>query len=196
MTNTDIIHDVIALDDAICALTPDGVLIDPLARPIRWLAFWAIGIVLLLAVIVWVASVFSLHLSILGVMGWLLRNLFLLVAIASGVGALYNQWKSLRQPVVGINPDTELIEVLQAHAVRRIPFSVVTSLRIAADPANNPVDHILNRIFVQVGLPRRGIGLVLQHGEVVWCGTVTGPDAAERARDIRHRISECITSTR
>lgn len=196
MAEPNPIHDVILMDDALCALTPEGVLIDPLARPVRWLPFWLLAVLAALGALLLLMSLFSIQLTVVGLVGWLLRNTILAAALLVLVVVLYVQWTSLRQPVVGINPSTELIVVERSASVRRIPFSVVTSLRIASDPANNSVDRGLNRIYEQFNVPRRGIGLVLQHGEVVWCGVVSGVDARERARNIRQRISECITSTR
>lgn len=196
MAEASLLRDMIEMDDAICALTPEGVLIDPLARPIRWVLWAALGVVLALTVLLLPMSLLSLHLSLGGLLSWLLRNVILIGAGLGLAASLYTQWKALRQPVVGINPATELIELVRVASVRRIPFSVVTSLRIATDPADNAVDRAVNRLYNHLNIPRRGIGLVLQHGEVVWCGIVSGPDVRERARAIRQRISECITSTR
>jgi len=192
------LRDIIPMDDAICALTPEGVLIDPLARPSRWVVFWAMGALAVLAGLLFIFSILTLPNSFWSVLSWLLRNVLLLIGELGLLSALYMQWKALRRPVVAINPQTELIEVIWANGVRRIPFPAVTSLRIAADPVENRIDVMLNRLAEALPLQvsRRGIGFVLQHGEVVWCGVVSGADARERARAIRHRISECITSTR
>lgn len=196
MAVTAVLHDVIEMDDAICALTPEGVLIDPLARPVRWVVLGALVGLWVLTALLLLMSLVSVHLALVGVLSWLLRNAILLSVGIALTSSLYAQWEALRQPVVAINPTTELIELVWAASVRRIPFSVVTSLRIATDPAGNAIDRARNRVYAQFDIPRRGIGLVLQHGEVVWCGVVSGPDVRERARAIRQRISECITSTR
>lgn len=183
----------IPLDDATCFNTPDGgVLIEPGARPVRWVPFWLLSTLALLTLLLLLVSLFSLDGSVVGVLGWLVRNV-LLVLLLAGLGlVLYPQWLALRKPVYSILPADELVEVERANSIRRIPFPVITSLRIAADPVENPLDRVLNALFERLNVQRRGIGLVLKHGEVVWCGVLSGEDARERARRIRQRLSQSI----
>jgi len=187
----------IRLDDATCYNTPDnGVLIEPGAQSVRWLAFWLLAALGMLLVMLWVLSLLSLAGSVLGVLGWLVRTV-VLTALVIGVGLLlYPQWLALRKPAFSIVPADELVEVERARSIRRIPFTAITSLRIAADPVENPLDRVLNWLFDRMNVQRRGIGLVLKHGEVVWCGVLSGEDARDRARRIRQRISQSIASHR
>lgn len=186
----------IPLDDATCYNTPDGgVLIEPGATPARWVPFWLMLGLEVLTVLLFMASLVSLDGSVLGVFGWLVRNLALGGMVAALALVLYPQWLALRRPVFSIIPDDELIEVEWAHRIRRIPFPVITLLRIAADPVQSPLDRVLNIIFERLNVQRRGIGFVLKHGEVVWCGVLSGEDARDRARRIRQRISQSISGS-
>lgn len=186
----------IAMDDAICFNTPDGgVLIEPTAKPVQWVAFALVAAILVLTTLLALLSLVSIDFSILGLLGWMFRNTILVAIVGALAATLYPQWQALRRPVVSIVPADELIEIVRAHSTRRIPFPVVVSLRIAGDPVEQPLDRVQNIIFERLQVPRRGVGLVLKHGEVVWCGVISGKDARERARHIRQRISLSISGS-
>ena len=184
----------IPLDFSVCFNTPEGgVLIEPSAAQLHWVPFGLLLTILVLSIGLLLLSLLSIHLTLVGIVGWLLRNIILLgVVLGLGV-SLYPQWQALRRPVITISPDDELIEIITANATRRIPFPVVVSLRISGDPVQNPLDRVQNLVFERMNVQRRGVGLVLKHGEVVWCGMISGQEAADRARNIRQRLSLCIS---
>ena len=61
------------------------------------------------------------------------------------------------------------------------------------NPVATPVDLIINRVLDRLGIQRHGVGMVLKHGEIVWCGQITADDSEDRARRIESRIRRVMT---
>lgn len=183
----------IQLDDAICLEAKDsGLLIEPNARPIRWLPIGLMATLLALSLVLWLMSFFSIHFSVGGMFWWLVRLVVWSGVVAGLLLAIYPQWRSVRTPVFFINRETQLVEVVRAHSIRRIPFSVIKGVTVKDNPGNHPISRLENNVYKRLRLQRRGIGLVLKHGEVVWCGWASGFDAEIRANATGERIIETL----
>ncbi len=137
-------------------------------------------------------------LSLLALLGeWrvvsLIVNLVRLVVVTGLLGLLglsiFPQWRSVRMPVVFVNPQTEIVELLRARSIRRVPLAVITDVRAAPYPAANLPQRVENAVLQRLRFERYGLGLWLQHGECVWCGLVTGDDARSRADAIVARFN-------
>lgn len=183
----------IQLDDAVCLEAKDtGLLIEPNARPIRWLPIGLLGTLLAFSLVLWLMTFLSIHFSVLGLIWWLVRVVVWTVIVIGLVLALYPQWRSVQTPVFFINRETQLVEMVRANSIRRIPFSVIKGVAVKDNPGNHLVNHLENAFYKRLRLQRRGIGLVLKHGEVVWCGWASGHDAEMRANATGQRIIETM----
>lgn len=183
----------IQLDDAVCLEAKDsGLLIEPNARRVRWLPFSLVASLLILSGVLWLMTLLSLHLSLMGIIGWVLRLVFWSGVLLGLVLALYPQWRSIRSPVFFINRETQIVEMVRAHSIRRIPFSVIKGVTVKDNPGNHLINRLENTFYRRLGLQRRGIGLVLKHGEVVWCGWTSGFDAELRANRVGQRMIETM----
>jgi hypothetical protein len=186
----------ISLDDGVCRdVEGGGVIIDPAARPIRWLPFSLVASIAFLTAFVWLLTFFAIlsSFSIFGLISWLLKMLILSGLLGGLLLSLYPQWKALRMPVVLVNSRTGMVELIRAHSIRRIPFHVVRDMTTRRNPITTPVDLIINRILDRLDIQRYGVGLVLKHGEIVWCGNITADDSQDRAQRIESRIRRVMT---
>lgn len=186
----------VLIDDGVCRdVEGGGVIIDPHARPIRWLPFDLVAGVTFFAGILWLLTLFSLFssFSFFGIIGWLLKMLILTGVLGGLLLSLYPQWQSLRMPIVLVNPRTGMVELLRANSIRRIPFHVVKAMTTQRYPIATPLDRIVNRILNRLDFERHGVGLMLKHGEMVWCSVITADDSEDRAQRIESRIRRVMT---
>lgn len=186
----------VLVDDGVCRdVEGGGVIIDPHARPIRWLPFNLVAGVTFFAAILWLLTLLSIFssLSIMGIIGWLIRMVILTPLLGGLLLSLYPQWKSLRMPVILVNPTTGMIELIRANSIRRIPFHVVKSMDTSRNPVTTPVDKLINQVLDRLAVQRHGVGIVLKHNETVWCGIITADDSEDRARRIESRIRRVMT---
>lgn len=188
----------IELDDAVCIEANGGVLIEPEARPIRWLPLGLVATLTFLAGLLWLATVLAIvgNLGIVSLIGGLLQLLVISVVLFALALSVYAQWLSLRKPVIFFNGDTEVVELVRAHSIRRIPYSVITSVQVGSNLATNYAEYLLGSLLERLHIQRPGVALQLKHGEVIRCATASGIEAQERTASVGERIQLNISRRR
>ena len=184
----------IPLDDAICYQAGDAVLIEPLARRSRWLPFGLVAVLLffvaLLTLLTFVAILDNFGIGAL--IGGLIR-LLILAAVGAGLAfSLHVQWRSLRTPVIYTNREARLVELVWANAIRRIPFYAVIEVKVDDYTGTDAIERRVHHWLRRYQMRRLGVGLVLKHGETVWCGAVTGDAALGSADAVKQRLLNVI----
>lgn len=182
------------LDDAICYEANGGVLIEPSARPLRWLPFAFLAVLCFLTFLLGLATLKAIlgNLGIISLLGGLVQLAALSIVMLGLLFALYAQWRSLQMPVIFINPNTQLIECVRANAIRRIPFAVVSRVSTTPNLAVNPLERLQNELLARLPYKRQQLVLVLKHGENLRCGITSGVEAESRAEALRQRLQYYI----
>lgn len=110
-------------------------------------------------------------------------SLFIVVVSIVGIGAaMFTLVRSLRTPPVYINANTKMLEIGYGSSLRQTPFSSIS--RVVVEPSRSG--------FLWWRWEAAAIGVVLDHGDEVQLGTVSGNSQKmnERAAEIAQLISD------
>ena len=173
----------IAMDGATCLKAEDGSVMIRRNTVFNWIILVVLGLILLSCIAVLIGSLAEGRSNQGDGKGWgttIAGILFL-------GGVMFVVARQLRIPPVYVDVNSRVVEIGRGSSLRQIPFSGISHVAVGQKGGVPLADEPVTMV---------GIGLVLDSGEAIPLGTVSGSKAGERAVAIAQLVADTTGAPR